>query len=89
MCVCLGGGGATPVQVKDPIILIHGSLEGSSPYKTGVYIEYLLIILERNCSSMQRKKGRQSQTTALNASDESCFSIQASLAAPLRTMGLK
>ena len=86
MCVCVGGGGASPVQVKDPIILIHGSLEGSSSYKTGVYIEYLLIILERNCSSMHRKKGRK--TTVLDASDESCFSIQASLAAPLRTMGL-
>ena len=65
MCVCVcfnhfggveGGEGASPVQVKDPILLIHGSLEESSPYKTGVYIEYLLRILERDCSSMHRRK---------------------------------
>ena len=45
MCVCVcyfiffwgGGGGvergegASPVQLKDPILLIHGSLEESSP----------------------------------------------------------
>ena len=43
-----GGEGASPVQVKDPILLIHGSLKESSPYKTGVYyIEYLLSILDR------------------------------------------
>ena len=44
-----GGGekGASPVQVKDSILLINGSLEGSSPYRTGVYIEYLLRILIR------------------------------------------
>ena len=53
---CGGGEGASPVQVKDPILLIHGSLEGSSPYKTGVYIEYLLRILEKDCSSMHRRK---------------------------------
>ena len=56
VCVCVliiflgwvgGEEGASPVQVKDPILLIHGSLEESSPYKTGVYIEYLLRILER------------------------------------------
>ena len=51
-----GGEGASPVQVKDPILLIQGSLEESSPYKTGVYIEYLLRILERDCSSMHRRK---------------------------------
>ena len=65
MCVCvcesffLAVGverGASAVQVKDPILLIHGSLEESSPYKTGVYIEYLLRILERECSSMHRRK---------------------------------
>ena len=70
MCVCfnhffLGGGGvgveggegASPVRVKDPILLIHGSLKESSPYKTGVYyIEYLLSILERDCSSIHRRK---------------------------------
>ena len=52
-----GGEGASPVRVKDPILLIHGSLKESSPYKTGVYyIEYLLSILERDCSSMHRRK---------------------------------
>ena len=51
-----GGEGASPVQVKDPSLLIHGSLEESSPYKTGVYIEYLLRILERDYSSMHRRK---------------------------------
>ena len=70
MCVCVcfnhfffwgggggGGVGASPVRVKDPILLIHGSLKESSPYKTGVYyIEYLLSILERDCSSMHRRK---------------------------------
>ena len=69
MCVCVcflllllflegggGGGGASPVQVKDSVFLIHGSLVKSSPYKTGVYIEYLLIILERDCSSMHKRK---------------------------------
>ena len=68
MCVCFnhfffgggggveGGEGASPVQVKDPSLLIHGSLEESSPYKTGVYIEYLLRILERDYSSMHRRK---------------------------------
>ena len=72
MCVCVcvcfnhffwggmgggGGEGAFPVRVKDPILLIHGSLKESSPYKTGVYyIEYLLSILERDCSSMHRRK---------------------------------
>ena len=71
MCVCsiiiffLGGGGAggggggegaSPIQVKDSILLIHGSLEESSPYRTGVYIGYLLRILERGCSSMHRRK---------------------------------
>ena len=72
MCVCVfffitffwrggggwggGGRGASPVQVKDAILIIHGSLEKSSPYKTGVYIEYLLRILERDCSSMHRRK---------------------------------
>ena len=51
-----GGEGAS-VRVKDPILLIHGSLKESSPYKTGVYyIEYLLSILERDCSSMHRRK---------------------------------
>ena len=69
MCVCVcfnhfflggveGGEGASPVRVKDPILLIHGSLKESSPYKTGVYyIEYLISILERDCSSYieQRK----------------------------------
>ena len=44
-----GGEGASPVRVKDPFLLIHGSLKESSPYKTGVYyIEYLLSILERD-----------------------------------------
>ena len=73
MCVCVcvliiffwggggggggGGEGASPVWVKDPILLIHGSLKESSPYKNGVYyIEYLLSILERDCSSMHRRK---------------------------------
>ena len=66
MCVCVciifwgggegGGEGASPVQVKDTILLIHGSLEESSPYKTGVHIEYLLRILERDGSSMHRRK---------------------------------
>ena len=67
VCVCviiiiiiyffLGGReGASPVQVKDSILLIHGSLEESSPYRTGVYIKYLLRIQERHCSSMQRRK---------------------------------
>ena len=52
-----GGEGASPVRVKDPILLIHGSLKESLPYKTGVYyIEYLLSILERDCSSMHRRK---------------------------------
>ena len=54
-----GGGGreeASPVQVKDSILLIHGSLEESSPYKTAVYMEYLLRILEKDCSSMHRRK---------------------------------
>ena len=73
MCVCVcvliiffwggggggggGGEGASPVRVKDPILLIHGSFKESSPYKTGVYyIVYLLSILERDCSSMHRRK---------------------------------
>ena len=69
MCVCFnhfffggggvgveGGEGASPAQAKDPSLLIHGSLEESSPYKTGVYIEYLLRILERDYSSMHRRK---------------------------------
>ena len=65
MCVCFnnfflggveGGEGASPLQVKDPILFIHGSLEESSPYKTGVYNEYLLRILERDYSSMHRRK---------------------------------
>ena len=70
VCVCFnhffwggmeGGEGVSPVQVKDPILLIHGSLKESSPYKTGVYIEYLLRILERDCSSMHRRKEDKQQ----------------------------
>ena len=50
------GRGGFPCSGQDSILLINGSLEESSPYKTGVYIEYLLIILERDYSSMHRRK---------------------------------
>ena len=71
MCVCVliiffwggveGGEGVSPLQVKDPILFIHGSLEESSPYKTGVYNEYLLRIIERDYSSMHRRKADKLQ----------------------------
>ena len=69
-----GGRGASPVQVKDSINVIHGSLEESSPYRTGVYFEYLLRILERDYSSMHRRK-EDKLCVALSASDEPCFSV--------------
>ena len=81
MCVCGGAGEGLPMfRLKIPFVLLHGSKE----VRPGVYIVYLLIVLVRGCSSMHSKKGRK--TTVLNASDESYFSIQASIAALLRTM---
>ena len=73
MCVCVcvcfnhffggveGREGASLLQVKDPILFIHGSLEESSTYKTGVYNEYLLRIIERDYSSMHRRKADKLQ----------------------------
>ena len=56
MCVCVcvliiffggggreGGEGASPVRVKDPILLIHGSLKESSPYKTATKPEFITL----------------------------------------------